>query len=433
MITQLINILWVSSAVILTLLSRIYFSNTSTFVGGYSYIALGTIWGLSVFGLSRLKAFPKFQLSMSAFIIGVVTIFFGGPLFENDHFRYLWEGGVFLKGYNPYLFSPESNELAHLPFSFKEQIGFPHLTTVYPPLGIVWFGIGGIFENLLGFKFSVIILMALNGFLVWWLLDKLKILTKPWLLVSIIPFLQKEFIQAIHIDLLAACFFFVYLIEIDSPKLKKHILFITLSVWTKLLGLAALPVLLWQFRKNGKWVFVLIIPILLFFVLTLLTHNFESISGIRAFSENWVWNPGFYSLLTKTFGLGEVIARRTSLICFGLSLIGIGINMLTHFLKNSTTKRQIYIWFYLIFSCLMFFSPVFNGWYGIWFLLPALLLNLNTGVFYAIFSCWGYIHYGLEDYHSLAEFMTHIWFLFSLIELWKDRSALVSTRTAGST
>ena len=50
----------------------------------------------------------------------------------------------------------------------------------------------------------------------------------------------------------------------------------------------------------------------------------------------------------------------------------------------------------------MFFTPVYNAWYGIWFLLPGLLLGNISSVMYVMFSSWGYIYYGHQDLHEIT-------------------------------
>ena len=60
-------------------------------------------------------------------------------LFENDHYRYIWEGKVVAAGENPYKHAPKSKELKHIEYEHKKKIAYNKLTSIYPPLSQVFF------------------------------------------------------------------------------------------------------------------------------------------------------------------------------------------------------------------------------------------------------------------------------------------------------
>lgn len=57
---------------------------------------------------------------------------------DSDVWRYLWEGGVQLAGYDPYVLAPAAPELAHLArgplAAAREGLNHPAWTAIYPPL-----------------------------------------------------------------------------------------------------------------------------------------------------------------------------------------------------------------------------------------------------------------------------------------------------------
>lgn len=340
------------------------------------------------------------------FLIGCLILFAGFPLFENDHYRYLWEGKVFFKGLNPYLNAPNSSKLSQLVFAGKDFIGFPSLTSIYPPLALAWMGLGG----LIGVKGGMLLLMGLNSLLVYYLFKRLiQWSVAPFHLALVFPYLQKEFIQGVHIDLLAFMFIFLLFTSRYSPV--KGLLFITMSYWVKILGILALPLIFFKVDKKGTLFWALAILVVLSLPLGLYFYigNLKSMTGPLAFGANWVWMPGFYSIITRMLGVASSNARTLSLLAFMIYFL----LTIFHFFKNKNELKFLYF----IFLGVMFFSPVYNAWYAIWFLGPALLLKSNFGVLYGVFSCWCYIAWGNYYLIPLGEFMAHLFFPFCLWEV----------------
>jgi hypothetical protein len=155
--------------------------------------------------------------------------------------------------------------------------------------------------------------------------------------------------------------------------------------------------------------------------------------GVKEFTIDWVWNPGFYSVLTRVFNLLDEEARILTGQFYGAYLLILtGVCLFSLFKNRCRLSKDFCLkLFYLIFAGLMFFTPVYNGWYAIWFVFPALLLRLNTGVIYGVISAFCYTHYGFEEYHYLGEFLTHMWFPLSVIEIirWKSNLPLQERRT----
>lgn len=416
--SNIISTFWLLTCFILTALGIVFKSPGPEYDGGVYYISFTLLYLIAVLVLYKYKKLESFELPISVFMVGVVTLLFSEPLYENDHYRYLWEGNAFLRGDNPYLHAPNSAALDHLTFTGRDRIGFDHLTTVYPPVGIVWFGLGGIF----GLEVGLRILMVLNAVLVFFCFNKLKSLVKPWMLVAILPIMAKEFIQAIHIDLLAAFFFLLFLTQ-RRESFRKGLIFIFFSIWTKVLGIAAIPFLLFKNSSGLKESVKRIVPVSVVTVsLPLFLEwmvGLEKLKGVREFTIDWVWNPGFYSILTRILDIMDDRAREITAYFYGGFIVLLTLFCLRELLKKNWNLDQEFClkMFYLIFAGLMFFTPVYNGWYAIWFIFPAMLLGLNTGVIYGIFSVFCYTHYGLAEYHWVGETLTHLWFPISIWEL----------------
>jgi len=352
-----------------------------------------------------------------AFITGVILILFSNPLFENDQYRYLWEGKVFLNGGNPYTQAPNSDGLNDIDYEMKEHIGYKDLTTVYPPLGIIWFSIGSLFP----FEIGLRILMILNACLCFFLFRLLKRVAIPGgLLIMIFPYLQKEFIQAVHLDLFAASLLIFPLINLKTRSIEQItgltslLLSSLLSVWSKLIGLAALPFIIMHYTRNEIFrlrniVFSVLLPVSIgLFCLTVIP-DLSSSSGGGAFASQWDWNSGFYSILKDVIHLEYSVSRIITLFFFLIYSAFVFFRYLRD--KRFGPLPCLYDSLFLLYAGMMFFSPVYNGWYAIWFLPFALLVKNVFGILYATMTCFSYISLGHEEWYYWGEFFTHIWFV----------------------
>ena len=397
------NLIWLMSSLML-MMACLKLDAT----GGPVYVFSILIYSLAI-PLLFYRAKDMAPISPSVFWLGLIPLLFGTPLLENDYFRYLWEGKIFLLGHNPYTTPPVA--INDVPFSAKEQIGFPRLTTVYPPLALIWFALGGIFD----YPWGMIVLSMLNGLVLIALYQPLRFRTRPWHLLILIPWVQKEFLQAVHIDLLAAGFYFMWLINFQRISPIRQFSYINLGIWVKILPVLTLPFLLFQ-KKLRLFARILII---IFTLLPLplaiywLSDGALNQDGHYQFGRYWVWNPGFYSILVEF--LNPLSARKLSLIGYIVYLIPVYAIFICLYRKNKN-PQYAYFLFYYIFAGLMFFTPVYNAWYAIWFVLPALLLKLNTGVLYAALSVCGYIFYGAYDWVLYGNIVSHIWFPLSIVE-----------------
>ncbi len=399
------NILWPLVCTYLVIISHLLYpvSSTQSFFGGEYYIGFYALYCLITYFLCRdWTDLPS--LSRWSFLIGFFVLLFGHPLFENDHFRYLWEGKVIWSGQNPYRFAPNSEVLQAIVFEQRNRIGFDYLTTIYPPLTLLWFGLG----SFLKFKYSLIFFMILNMVLMVKLFEIVRFRAKALHIILLMPLFIKEYVQAIHIDLLSFLFF-IHSILYFQNRVKN----IYLSFSTKYLGVIALFYYSLKELKQIKLKKILTI-LLLFSTVPLsmyfATNGFKYIEGASAFSRTWVWSPGFYSLLVNAFDISGELSR---LICFLIFLCISILLALKLFKKQKSLEVEDGLKFYFyLFSSMMFFSPVYNGWYIIWYVIPALLLRRNDGVLYGVLSVLCYTYYWDSEYLLISHFLIHLPYLW---------------------
>ena len=83
------DIFWMVNALILSVLSFYLFSPGPEFQGGEYYICFILIYSIFVYKFK--KQLCAVRLSPLGYVLGVIILLFSNPLFENDHYRYLFE------------------------------------------------------------------------------------------------------------------------------------------------------------------------------------------------------------------------------------------------------------------------------------------------------------------------------------------------------
>jgi len=93
---------------------------------GISYIHLFIIV-CSLFTLLiiwKSNAIQENDVSLAVLLFSLIALGISLPLFENDHFRYFFEGKLFLEGINIYRLSPQEFLLGAETI-FRDNLGFP--------------------------------------------------------------------------------------------------------------------------------------------------------------------------------------------------------------------------------------------------------------------------------------------------------------------
>lgn len=342
---------------------------------------------LSIIYLICFYLLPVKSLSKKHIIIMGLLYIGSPPLFENDQFRYIWEGKVIAQGENPYKHAPNSEQLKHIEFEKKNLIAYNRLTSIYPPLAQVVFLISAPFP----YKVGLIILQFLCLFLLMVFLDKTSIIESPYL-VLILPFLFKEFVQSVHIDIVAVT------ILVLLKFLNKESIGIFLAYLVKFLSFICLPFLVIQkfskshYRLSAQITFIGF----MFLVITYFSYpsNQEQISGAKAFVTVWQWNS--FTATSLSYLFGESLNLRYFLpFLFILSYV----ILLCHYILKKSYYTEVY--YSTAYLLMLFFSPVFHPWYAIW----ALAFSKgNKAVYLLCFSTFlAYSSYGASSFNTFAE------------------------------
>lgn len=299
--------------------------------------------------------FPVSRLLLWAVVFRGIGLL-GGPFFEDDFFRYLWDGFRFAEAGTPYGVPPEAFFAdASIPPRFQEILGrinFPELPTIYGP-GLQW-------TFLAGYRLAPGNVLALQAlFVVFDLLTVLALLRlappRAVLLYAWCPLVVKEVAFTAHPDGLAVFFVLAALLLARSRRLHAAAACLAFATGAKVLALVAVPFLLRSARPVHWATFAGALGIL---YLPFVWPGGADLATLFVFAREWEFNASVFALLGAF--LPDGVSRA---VCGGLFLAG-----------------AAWLWFRArggasgtfpgdrIYGLLLLLSPVVNPWYLLWLL-----------------------------------------------------------------
>ncbi|MDA0990392.1 MAG: hypothetical protein O3A51_06535 [Verrucomicrobia bacterium] len=311
--------------------------------------------------------------------------------FEDDFYRYLWDGGVTAHGLNPYRYAPETvsgfsdedpqpgETLARLRDDAGEtfdRINHPHLKTIYPPLTQAAFALG--FQlapwRLAGWRMvlaladiAVVILILMN----------LRLLQRPSAWVMLYwwnPLAIKEIYNSGHMDVLTLVFLMAAVWAHLRTKPLSAIGLLALATATKfwpvmLLPLFCRPILL----RPSRWLPALLLfgAVLAASLAPIVMAGVGDDSGFGRYMTRWEMNDGLYMVflwIVRALMPNGVSADAshliTRLLTVGLLAVGIGFSIR----RAPSSGREFCERCLLTLAAVFLLSPTQFPWYALWFL-----------------------------------------------------------------
>ncbi len=329
----------------------------------------------------------------------LIVLYFSKPLYENDHFRYFFEGKMLLEGVNVYKLAP-SQVKGILPSYFNE-IGFKEVPSIYGPISHLFHGL---VIKIFNFDWALYIVQCIYLLIFLFLIQKLNF---PRLLIIAIPFFSKEFINSIHLDFLAVLFF-VYGIKQFDLKIKHSQIALLISFLIKPTGIIAMPFIIYKSFKNKSF-----ISWLIFFTISLAySYYFFNLPGFKIFFNEWYWNAGIFYLF--------------EIIQFGnlryLHLILPIVLQLIYLLKNDDNSYKLLAKVFLI---QILFSSTVNSWYLVWPLMFCILANRIFSTYILLFI-WPFCYYPWLENDSvfISQILFHVLAWISFVLLFFDEKLI---------
>jgi alpha-1,6-mannosyltransferase len=283
-------------------------------------------------GLPHHQTWKEVSSAIQADVRGEAVTYDTFLLFDNDIWRYLWDGHVGARGVNPYHLAPRSPGLDTLADSagdktvwadIRANVNHADIPTIYPPLAQGVFRLahaiapGSVFIVkllLVGFDLLTILLIALT----------LRTLNQPVTAIVLYawnPLVIKAVAASGHVDSVLAMLLVatVYFLVRGS----RSIAAVTwaLSVLVKVSPLVLLPFLCLRlgWRRTALGIAVVLIGYAPY-----LDRKGTVFAGLRIFASEWQFNSGFFSLiewLAVPFVPDPILAAKVTATVVFLTLI----------------------------------------------------------------------------------------------------------------
>ncbi len=351
--------------------------------------------------LAYLFKIPKGNLGKNhlLWVIGIgivlrVLMLFSAPMFENDFYRYLWDGAVTGNAINPYKYSPyevmkgknvpqELKELAGESGDIIENINHPHLRTIYPPVTQAFFALSYWLDSwsLNTWRIILIVMDLATLSLIFNALGMLKLPSSFLIIYWWNPLLIKEIFNSGHLDVLIYPFVLSALILSFKNKFVRSTFSLIIAIGIKLWPVFILPIIIRPVLSKPKQLLsliVLAVATLGIIFLPMYMAGLDNSSGPIAYGQSWQNNDSAFKLLTyvskfflELLGF-ETFHKSYMTRLIIIALTGIWILYITFSKKYKNTDLFTKSLFIVAFAFLL--SPTQFPWYYTW-LLPLLTIK----------------------------------------------------------
>ena len=314
------------------------------------------VFALYLYFLRRDGPFPLGRMILWAVAFRLSGLA-GGPFFEDDFFRYLWDGYRFATTGTPYGAAPETFFLdPGVPAAFQwvlDRINNPDLSTIYGPTTQ--------FVFLLGYWLQPANVAALQSILILIDLATIGLLlrlapARNVMLYAWCPLVVKEIAFTAHPEGIGVCLLMAAIVLARRRHWRSTAVCLGLAAGAKVFALLLAPLVLLRARFShwllfGATLAALYAP----FVLT----GGTDLESLLVFARQWEFNSAAHGLLTA------VLPRVESMVVLGLVFAGFWVRHGLHLARREAQAVPRGDW---IFGAFLIVSPVINPWYLLWLL-----------------------------------------------------------------
>ena len=338
---------------------------------GWAYRRTNTISASKVFAVAALLH-----------LIGLC----GLPLFEDDHYRYVWDGYRFVTSGSPYGIPPAAFFAdPDVPAGMQhvlDGINYPELPTIYAPVLQYLFGGGYLIAPGAFWPIRLFLVLANLGLIAVLLrtVSPRRVLLYAWN-----PLVFKEIALTGHPDALLALPLLLawHWRTVGGAWLKGALFGLALAI-----KISALPTMAWLLWRRRYWS----VPIA--FIVMLATYlpfagGASDLPGLFAFAQDWQFNAAVFAWLAAV--LDSSLAK---LLCAVVAVVAMFL------IQWQARHSEACPPWHRVFGVLLLLSPVINAWYLLW-LLPFAVHGRDLWPWVASFAlCLSYVtglNTGRED------------------------------------
>ncbi len=362
--------------------------------GAYSVLAFGS----QAYGMAQLAGFllacgvvgliclglwwghQRQQVYLSwPWILGFAVLFraigvFTYPLFEDDFFRYLWDGRMVVELGNPYGVVPADffglDNLREWEATVLDRINYPDVPTVYGPVAQWFFGLcywlapGSVTALQVGLALADIGVLVLL----------LRLATPAAaMLYAFSPLLVKEFAMSAHVDVLGVLFLVGAVVAYSRQRWLLVGLLLALAAGVKIFALVAAPFLLGF--KWRAWGALVVTGVLVAWPFGMLAAWFPE--GLQVMGSQWLFNSPLHFALQGLEILNPQWIVRGLLVLFALLWLWQYASWMRRWHGSAPPDLELLplAWLFGVFLLIL---PAINPWYLVWWLPFAVLKPMWT-------------------------------------------------------
>ena len=314
------------------------------------------VLGLFLYFLRSGEPFPVARLLFWAVAFRLCGLI-GGPFYEDDFYRYLWDGYRFATTGSPYGAAPEEFFVdPAVPALFQgvlDGVNYPELPTIYAPVTQIVFLVAYWVKPASVAVLQVILIAVDLGavFLLLRLAPARNVLLYAWC-----PLVVKEIAFTAHPDGVGVCLLLAAIVLARNRRWWIVAVLLGLAVATKTFALVLAPLILVRARF-GHWLLfgATVAAVYLPFVL----RGGADLLSLEVFARNWEFNSALFGLLKTVVAPSD--ARLVVGLAFALFWAG-------YFLRYARSGDQGIPRGDWLLGLLLVLSPVINPWYLLWLL-----------------------------------------------------------------
>ncbi|MGB5366805.1 MAG: hypothetical protein WBM75_07780 [Polyangiales bacterium] len=318
-----------------------------------------------------LHRLPPLRLAALALLFGAPLVF-APPLLSDDLYRYLWEGRIWLEGFNPYRLAPDDPALAPLRDEVWLKINNRPIGSIYPPLSQLIF----LFAAWVGGQAWTVKLLALFAQAVTAaFVARISKSSRAPLALALNPLLLSESALNGHLDILCGLALLVTAWALTQQRYVRAGLAVSAAVGLKFVGLALLPLFV---RRPKALLGAAFASVLLLVPLVVSRAPVDPVSGAWQFASRWRGNESLFVLADwgSRQGLGDTSADLAARAMMVLAFLVLSAVVVKRRVPSVAAAR------FLIWSVLLL-SPQVHPWYLAWLLPLELIAGGSAGLFWS--------------------------------------------------
>jgi len=224
------------------------------------------------------------------FVFGLAFVF-APPVLSDDVYRFLWEGRVWLEGFNPYALAPADPALSDLRDDIWIPINNKPLASVYPPLSQALFVLIGLLGGgVRAAKLLALIAQAVTTIAV----SRISNDSRAALALALNPLLLSEGALNGHLDVLTGLALLVAAWSLSRHRIVQAAIATCIAVGLKAVGVIMLPLFA---RRPAAFSAVAVVSALALAPLVAFRPLADAASGPAQFAARWRGNESIYAVI----------------------------------------------------------------------------------------------------------------------------------------